>query len=157
VTPTPVRPAQRRDLPAVAALWVALLENHAALDPVFAWHTGAPAALEAELRRAFEDADTALFVADADGRVVGFCAAHFERGPALARESCRAEITELVVEPAARQRGIGRALADAALGWARSRGAVRVEVRVAARNDAGQAFWRRLGFGAFVDVLDRRL
>jgi len=27
----------------------------------------------------------------------------------------------------------------------------------AARNDAGQAFWRRIGFGAFVDVLDRRL
>jgi len=157
VTPSPVRPAQRRDLPGVTALWVALLESHAALDSVFALRAGAPAALEAELSRAFEDADTALFVADADGCIAGFCAAHFERSPALARESCRAEITELVVEPAVRRRGIGRALADAALGWARRRGAVRVEVRVAARNDAGQAFWRRLGFGAFVDVLDRRL
>jgi GNAT superfamily N-acetyltransferase len=157
VTPSPVRPAQLADLPAIAALWIRLLESHAALDPVFALRAGAPAALEVELRRVFADADTALLVADADGCVVGFCAAHFERSPALAREACRTEITELVVEPAARQSGIGRALANAALGWARSRGALRVEVRVAARNDAGQAFWRRLGFGAFVDVLDRRL
>ena len=157
MTPNPVRSAQRADLPAVAALWLALIESHAALDPVFALRSGAPAALEAELRRAFGDADTALFVADADGRVAGFCAAHVERSPALARESCRAEITELVVEPAARRRGIGRALVDAALAWSRSRGVVRVEVRVAARNEAGQVFWRRLGFGAFVDVLDRRL
>jgi hypothetical protein len=34
---------------------------------------------------------------------------------------------------------------------------LRVEVRVAARNAEGQAFWRALGFGDFVDVLDRRL
>ena len=157
MTPNPVRPAQRSDLPAVAALWVALLESHAALDPVFALRSGASAALEPELRRAFADADTALFVADADGCVSGFCAAHFERSPGLARESCRAEITELVVEPTARRRGLGRALAHAAFAWARERGASRVEVRVAARNDAGQAFWRRLGFAAFVDVLDLRL
>jgi len=157
VTPAPVRPAQRADLPAVAALWVALLENHAALDPVFALRAGAAAALESEVVRALDDADAALFVAEADRRIVGFCAAHFERSPALVRESCRAEITELVVEFAARRRGVGRSLADIALDWARRRGAVRVEVRVAARNDAGQAFWRGIGFGAFVDVLDRRL
>lgn len=157
MTPSPVRPARLADLPAIAALWIRLLESHAALDPVFALRAGAPAALEVELRRVFDDADTALLVADADGCVVGFCAAHFERSPALARESCRAEITELVVEPTARRRGFGRALAHAAFAWARERGASRVEVRVAARNDAGQAFWRRLGFAAFVDVLDLRL
>ena len=157
MTPNPVRPARPPDLPALAALWITLLESHASLDPVFALRAGAPAPLEVELQEAIEDADTALFVAEADGRVVGFCAAHFERSPALAREACRTEITELVVEPAARQRGIGRALANGALAWARSRGALRVEVRVAARNEAGQSFWRRLGFGAFVDVLDRRL
>ena len=157
MTPTPVRAAQRADLPAVAALWAALLESHADLDPVFELRAGASAALEGEVARAFEGSDTALFVADAGGRIVGFCAARLERSPALARESRRAEITELVVESAARRRGVGRALADAALAWARLRGAERVEVRVAARNDAGQAFWRRIGFGAFVDVLDRRL
>ena len=36
-------------------------------------------------------------------------------------------------------------------------GATRVEVRVAAYNDAGQAFWRAQGFGDFMDVLHRRL
>jgi hypothetical protein len=33
----------------------------------------------------------------------------------------------------------------------------RVEVRVAARNSEGQAFWRALGFHDLMDVLQRRL
>jgi GNAT superfamily N-acetyltransferase len=80
-----------------------------------------------------------------------------QRGPAIAVEARRAEITEIVVAWGARRGGRGRALVEAALGWARERGAVRVEVRVAAANAPGQSFWRSLGFGAFVDVLDRRL
>jgi GNAT superfamily N-acetyltransferase len=80
-----------------------------------------------------------------------------QHAPVVAVEAHRVEITELVVARGARRGGRGRALVEAALAWARERGAARVEVRVAARNAAGQAFWRSLGFGAFVDVLDRRL
>jgi GNAT superfamily N-acetyltransferase len=61
------------------------------------------------------------------------------------------------VRPAARRRGLGRSLAEAALAWARARGVTRVEVRVAAGNAEGQAFWRSLRFGDLVDVLQRRL
>jgi ribosomal protein S18 acetylase RimI-like enzyme len=79
------------------------------------------------------------------------------RAPAELAERARAEITELWVRPGARRSGLGGSLAGAALAWAREQGAERVEVRVAARNAEGQAFWRALGFGSFVDVLDRRL
>jgi len=156
VTPSPVRSARRADLPALAALWVELVDHHAALDDVFALRAGAASSLVAELGRALDDPDHALFVSDGVG-IAGFCAVQVQRGPPLARESRRAEITELVVATGARRHGHGRALAEAALVWARERGAARVEVRVAAGNAAGQAFWRSLGFGAFVDVLDRRL
>ncbi len=79
-----------------------------------------------------------------------------ERAPGVLVETARAEISELGVAPGSRRQGIGRALAEAARCWAESQAAARLEVRVAARNPEGQAFWRALGYDAFVDVLHRR-
>lgn len=151
------RLARRDDLAAVAALWAALVEEHAALDPAFAVGPGAGAELPAAVERILHDPAAALWVWEGPEGPVGFCAARRRVAPAVARERARAEITELAVAPAARRRGAGRALVSAALAWAAAGGARRVEVRVAVRNRAGQAFWRALGFADFVDVLDRRL
>jgi GNAT superfamily N-acetyltransferase len=153
----PVRRATAGDAPAIAAFWHALIDFHAAIDPVHGLRDGAGGALAAEVRRALADPDAALWIGEEAGRSVGFCLVRHERAPALAHEGGRALVTELFVAPAVRRRGVGRALVRAALDWARARGALRVEVRVVARNDAGQSFWRALGFGDFVDVLDRRL
>lgn len=152
-----VRPARRADAAGVADFWQALIDAHAALDPTFALRDGARAGLESAIAHALDDPDAGLWVADREGVAVGFCAAHVDRAASPLVEHARAELTELWVTPASRRSGIGRALADAALAWAVERGAVRIEVRVAFRNGAGQAFWRALGFGDFVDVLDRRL
>lgn len=152
-----IRAARRSDARAIAAQWIELIDAHAEVDAAFALEAHDGAALEHQVARALEDPDAALWVAERDGHVVAFCAAHIARSAPPARERSRLEITELFVAAGARRCGLGRALVDAALAWARERGAERVEVRVAARNDTGQSFWRRLGFGAFVDVLDRRL
>jgi ribosomal protein S18 acetylase RimI-like enzyme len=157
VTPPAPRRAHRSDLAAIASLWRDLIESHAALDPVFAPRADAPERYEREVARWLDDARCAIWVIERDRAPVGFCAARLDRTDSLAAETCRVEITEIAVAPPARRSGCGRALATVALDWARERGAARVEVRVAAGNAAGQAFWRALGFGDFVDVLDRRL
>jgi ribosomal protein S18 acetylase RimI-like enzyme len=82
--------------------------------------------------------------------------ARIELAPPVLEETGRAEITDLWLEPAWRGRGLGRALAGAALAWIGARGVHRTEVRAASGNDAGRAFWRALGFAPFVDVLDLR-
>jgi ribosomal protein S18 acetylase RimI-like enzyme len=151
------RPAQRQDAAAIVALWTALVEEHAALDPAFALRPGATAELAPVVERLLRDPDAGLWVVDGPDGIAGFCAARRETAPPAAAERARVEITELVVAPRARRQGNGRALVAAALAWAAARGVRRVEVRVAARNAAGQAFWRALGFADFVDVLDRRL
>src|SRR5690606_27109238 len=107
--------------------------------------------------RMLRDPTAALWVWEEPAGVVGFCAARRCAAPPAARERARVEITEIAVAPQARRRGAGRALGARALAWAAAMGAQRVEVRVAARNPVGQAFWRALGFADFVDVLDRRL
>jgi len=150
-----LRRARSGDLDSIAALWGSLLALHAEIDPALRVIGDAvPASALAQL---VEDANTAAWVAEAAARVVGFCAVRVEDAPRALSESRRAEITVIFVAADARRGGLGRALVAAASEWARERGAARVEVRVAARNAAGQAFWRSLGFGAFVDVLDRRL
>ena len=151
------RRAQARDLDALALLYEALLEHHAALDPAFALRPGAAARLAPVLARVLREEDSAVFVWERDGRIEGFSAVRIERGPGLLAEEVRTEITELGVRPERRRCGIGRALVLAACQWAEARGVKRVEVRVAARNREGQAFWRALGYEAFVDVLHRRL
>jgi GNAT superfamily N-acetyltransferase len=150
------RRAEARDLAAIAELLGGILAHHAAIDPAFAVRPGAGARLPELLARRLRDPESALFVFDAAGELAGFCAVRVERAPGVLVEAARAEITELGVAPGRRRQGIGRALAEAARCWAGSQTAARVEVRVAARNPEGQAFWRALGYDSFVDVLHRR-
>jgi ribosomal protein S18 acetylase RimI-like enzyme len=152
-----IRAARASDAAAIARLWRALLTEHARRDPAFAVGDGVGEAVARAVSRALGDADSALWVGARGDQPVAFCCARVERPAAMLAERGRVEITELYVEPGARRAGVGRSLADAAFAWARERGIARVEVRVAAENGAGQAFWRSVGFGPFVDVLQRRL
>ena len=155
--PAEIRRADHRDLERLVALWIDLTEHHVGIDPAYELRADAEdearRLLEAQLRQR----ETAVFVHEASGRLAGFCSVRIGRAPPIYREVARAEITDLAVCREQRRRGIGRALAEAALAWVRERGVSRVEVRAAARNAEGQRFWRALGFGPFVDVLHRRL
>jgi len=56
------------------------------------------------------------------------------------------KLNDLFVDPGARRRGVGRALALAALAELRARGAPRVVLMSAWRNPAAHAFFEALGF-----------
>ncbi len=152
-----VRPAGGADVEAVTTLWRSLLGHHERLDPAYRTIPGADREFAAAAREMIASADATVLVWDDGSRVVGFCSVRLVRAPPELVERRRGEILELVVHPDVRRRGVGRNLAEAACGWIRERGAERVEIRVHARNAPGQAFWRALGWGDFVDVLQRRL
>jgi ribosomal protein S18 acetylase RimI-like enzyme len=152
-----LRLARAEDLPRLTELWIEMATHHTSLDALFSLRPGA----EPEIRRLFtalfEDPDAAVFVWEAPDDLLGFCAVRIDRAPPILQETRRAEITDLGVTAAARRGSIGRELAAAAFAWAKNRGIERLEVRVAARNRDGQAFWRSLGFEDLMDVLHRRL
>jgi ribosomal protein S18 acetylase RimI-like enzyme len=150
----PVRRAGPADLDALVELWLEVARHHQDLDPYFVLRPDARGEARRLLARELDDPDAAAWVAGDPPR--GFCIARIDRAPPVHEETERAEITDLGVRPAARRGGLGRALVEAADAWARERGVGRMEVRVAARNAEGQAFWRALGFGDFMDVLQRR-
>jgi len=141
----------------VAELWIEIAAHHVSLDPLFTLRPGAELEVERLIAELFGDPDAAIFVWEAPDDLLGFCAVRIDRAPPILRETRRAEITDLGVSAAARRGGIGRELAAAAFAWAKDRGIARLEVRVAARNREGQAFWRSLGFDDLMDVLHRTL
>lgn len=151
-----VRRAVAQDVDRVAALWAELSDHHAAID---ARHALRPDA-EREIRRLIgaelRDPD-ALVLLFEQSDACGLCMARIQQAPPIRRETRRAEIGELFVRADARRRGVGRALVGAALAWVREHDVERVVVRVDAGNDVGQAFWRGIGFGDSMDVLERRL
>ena len=152
-----VRQATRSDLEGLLQLWRELLEHHARLDPHYQIRERGLDGLRKALEAQLDDVESALFVWEENGDLLGFCGARIDRAPPILEERRRAEIADLLVEPSARRRGCGRALVAAATGWARKQGVERIEVRVVAGNVAGQAFWRALGYADFVNVLHRRL
>jgi ribosomal protein S18 acetylase RimI-like enzyme len=151
-----VRAAAPGELDRVAALWTLLLAHHAgasALAP--ARHP--EAALRAHLLALAADPDAVLLVAAREDGLAGFAALRVVRRPPLFAETERGEIEALYVREDERRRGVGRELVQASRRWLRTRGLRRVALQVAASNEPGQRFWRALGFGAAMDVLERAL
>jgi len=146
-----------RDLDRVSALWTELTEHHASNEPLFALRPDAEAEIRRLLAATLADPDAEIFVYERDDVLLGFCTVRVDRAPPIQVEVQRAEITDLMVRARERRRGIGRALVERALRWVRERGVERCEVRVASRNPEGQHFWRAVGFGDLMDVLQRRL
>jgi GNAT superfamily N-acetyltransferase len=150
-----VRRAKGADLDVLLALWTGITHYHRELDPLYTLRPGAETEIRSLLRSMLAEDDYAVFVAELEGELVGMSCARVDRAPPILLEVERAEITDLGVQRGHRRRGIGRALAEAALAWVRERGVARVEVRVVAGNRGGQAFWRDLGFGDHVQILQR--
>ena len=148
-----VRPASAGDLATLSELWIAITRHHEPLDPLFRLRPGAEREVSELLRAWLRDPDARAFVCEAGGEAVGMACVRIDRAPPILRETERAELTDLFVRPAWRRRGCGLALARAALDWAAARGIRRVEVRVATANAEARAFWRALGFGDHMQVL----
>jgi GNAT superfamily N-acetyltransferase len=111
-----------------------------------------PARAEARLGAAIAADDAEVFVADADGAVVGVCTVYVEFESV--RFGRRAWVEDLAVHADHRSAGHGKALLDAAKQWARERGATHLELdsgetRVDAHRfyEREQPSWRSVSYG----------
>jgi len=62
-------------------------------------------------------------------------------------------VTDVVVDPAARRSGVGRALFEALKTWFQEHGVINIQLQVARNNPASQAFWRELGCTDYAHTL----
>jgi [ribosomal protein S18]-alanine N-acetyltransferase len=125
-TPVTIRAAGVRDLPSVLTI------EH---DSPAAAHWR-----DSDYAKALNEPERLFLVAveEADHRVVGFLVA------SIATEEW--ELENIAVSPAARRRGIGRALMNALIQQAQHRGAVEIRQEVRASNAPAQNLGRSVGF-----------
>jgi ribosomal protein S18 acetylase RimI-like enzyme len=117
-----------------------LVEAFARLIPQLSSSSPPPTA--DELSQIVDGADTVLFVARSDGRVVGGLTLAFYRIPT----GLKAWIEDVVVDGDARGIGIGEALSRGALDEARRRGAKNVTLTSRPSRETANRLYQAIGF-----------
>jgi ribosomal protein S18 acetylase RimI-like enzyme len=123
----------------------ATTDDAAALARLFT-SLGYPVSAETLLERfrQFTAAGEHAFVAAHETRLLGAITVHAT--PVLHRPTAVARITALIVDDAARSRGVGRALVAAAESHLTERGCALIEVTSNERRTDAHAFYQRLGY-----------
>ncbi len=93
------------------------------------------------LRSAIDENDAVFLIAEDGDRLVGICSVYFDMHSV--RYGHRAWVEDLAVDPKRRSEGIGKALLDAAKGWARERGATHLELDSAETRHDAHRFYER--------------
>jgi GNAT superfamily N-acetyltransferase len=136
-----LRPASTDDAEAIATLFTD--EGYPA----------GPSDIQARLAR-FGPPDGAVIVAEHEGALLGFVAAHalprFEHGDSIVR------ILALVVDAGARERGVGRALIAAVERMGAERGAAWVELTAGHHRPDARHLYESLGYDASVTAYLRK-
>jgi RimJ/RimL family protein N-acetyltransferase len=140
--PVRIRLATPRDAPAIIALQRTIAEETSfmLLEP----HEvpARPKGLAAHLKDIETRANTAWFIAEAGGAVVGYLGAD---GGRLERNRASARIFLGVVRDYW-GRGVGLALFEAVEAWARAQGIRRLDLTVQVHNERGRALYEKLGY-----------
>lgn len=104
--------------------------------------SSSPPPTRSQLTELIDNDNTVLFLAKADGRIVGSLTLAFYRIPT----GLKAWIEDVVVDDEARGRGVGAALNEAALSEANKRGAKDVSLTSRPTKEAANRLYQRLGF-----------
>jgi ribosomal protein S18 acetylase RimI-like enzyme len=164
VTPnSDARPTVRRatpaDLPRIGRLGALLVEEHHAFDArrFLAARHRTPADYAAFMSTQLDEPDVVVLVADDGGDVIGYAYAAVEGYDYMALRGPAGVLHDVIVDPEYRGRGVGRLLLDATLAYLTTRGAPRVVLSTAERNEAAQRLYASAGFRRTMVEMTREL
>lgn len=142
-----IRPATKADEPALGRYGGALMRQHHAFDPQrFVRSENPEAGYGRFLVSQLAEPECVVLVAERAGEVVGYAYAGLEPMSWKDLRAACGYLHDVFVDPAARGSGAGGRLVRAAIEWLEARGAPRVVLMSAARNEVAQRLFERLGF-----------
>jgi GNAT superfamily N-acetyltransferase len=141
-----IRPGRREDAADAARLWMQSAQEHTVHDPIYVTSPGAERLMRRFLADLAGSSHAFLFVAEYDGRTVGFVSGELREGSPTFHPKTWASVDDVFVELDYRNLGMGRSLLESVKAWAKDRGADGVSLQVAAANEKGRKFYEELGF-----------
>jgi ribosomal protein S18 acetylase RimI-like enzyme len=148
-----IRQASRKDVRGILPLWNEMMCHHAALDARFQPTPDGEEYWADVLRSWLRDDDYCVLVADAEGQLVGYIVGMMRENPPVLLPPTYGLVSDICVDPAWRQQGIGRRLFEALKDWFREKELFTVQLNVAHFNPVSQAFWRAMGCQDYMDRL----
>ena len=154
-----VRPATRGDVASIGTLGALLVRTHHDFDP----RRFIPATPQTArgygsfLGSQLDDPAVVVLVAVRGESVIGYTYAGMEGFDYMSLRGPAGALHDIVVDPAERGRGVGRRLLDATLEALAARGAPRVVLSTAERNEAAQRLFERAGFRRTMIEMTREL
>ncbi|HEX8941952.1 MAG TPA: GNAT family N-acetyltransferase [Gemmatimonadaceae bacterium] len=154
-----VRPATPADLPAIGRLGALLVRTHHDFDPerFIAATPQTEHGYASFLGTQLDEPNVIVLVAERDGEVLGYTYAGVEGRDYMSLRGPAGVLYDIVVDPAHRERGVGRMLLDATLSALRARRAPRVVLSTAERNEPAQRLFERAGFRRTMLEMTREL
>jgi L-amino acid N-acyltransferase YncA len=138
-----IRPATESDWPAIYPIFTAIVDA----GETYAYPTGLSSA-EAQAYW-MQSPPSITVVAEIDGTVVGTA----NVGPNRPGRGAHVSTASFMVDPSSQGNGIGRALGEWALRWAREQGFRSMQFNaVVETNTAAVALWQKLGFRTIATV-----
>ena len=158
-SPVTIRPATSADLAAVGRLAAMLVRLHHDFDAqrFIAASPRTEEGYAAYLASQLDKASVLLLVAVRDGKVMGYTYAGIEGFDYMALRGPAGALYDIVVDPEHRGSGAGRQLLDATMAALGERGAPRVVLSTAERNEAAQRLFARAGFRRTMIEMTREL
>jgi ribosomal protein S18 acetylase RimI-like enzyme len=154
-----IRPATSADISTIGRLGALLVRTHHDFDPK-RFIPATPRTAEgygSYLGSQLEEPDIVVLVAEQNGEVIGYTYAGIEGTDYMALRGPAGALYDIVVDPEQRGRGVGRALLDATLDELKARGAPRVVLSTAERNEPAQRLFERAGFRRTLIEMTREL
>jgi ribosomal protein S18 acetylase RimI-like enzyme len=154
-----IRPATAADVPTLGRLGALLVQEHYDFDSRrFLGMTGSTADHYGSfLGSQLAEPSAVVLVAEQDGQAIGYAYGAIEGYDYMALRGPAAVIHDLIVDPAYRGRGAGKALLTAMIAALTARHAPRVVLSTADRNESAQRFFERAGFRRTMVELTREL
>jgi ribosomal protein S18 acetylase RimI-like enzyme len=147
-SPPIIRPAARADIPTLGRLGALLVRMHHELDPArfIAATPRTERGYGSWLGSQLDVPNVVVLVAELKGQVVGYVYGELVGADYMSLRGPAGALHDIVVDPAHREQGIGRELLEAAIAALEARGAPRIVLSTAARNEPAQRLFERAGF-----------
>ena len=145
-----IRSARRADIGPILDIWKEHMDFHSERYPFLVRSREGHIKFAQLLDKHWKDPDWAVFVAEEEGSVVGYCLATVMDYPPVFEVKRYGFIQDISVTGSCRRRGIGAKLLERTEVWFKERGVRRVELQALLANEVSQSFWRARGYAPYL-------